>query len=187
MQSKHYAGIGSRETPDDVCNLMKEIANRLKILGYTLRSGGAVGADKAFGSGTDRKIVFGVDDAIVEENLKKTTIEYSQDDGLFMDDFVNKFHPTPFAIGKKGWKLLRRNTLQIVQYDLQGLQLPTVDFVICWTPDGSIDGSKKSSGGTGQALRIASHYGIPVFNLKLGDNELFELAKLIKAYKLTNN
>jgi hypothetical protein len=183
LQSKHYAGIGSRETPDEVCDLMKEIANRLKILGYTLRSGGAVGADKAFESGAGRKIIFGVDSAAVEENSNKTTIDYSQDDCLFMDGFVHKFHPMPSAIGRKGWKLLRRNTLQIVQHNLQNLQLPAVDFVVCWTPDGSIDGSKKSSGGTGQALRIASQYGIPVFNLKLGDSELFKLAKLIKLTK----
>jgi hypothetical protein len=34
-----------------------------------------------------------------------------------------------------------------------------VDCVICWTPGGAI------AGGTGQALRIAAGYNIPVFNL----------------------
>lgn len=32
-------------------------------------------------------------------------------------------------------------------------------FIVCWTRDGG------ATGGTGQALRIADHYEIPVFNL----------------------
>jgi hypothetical protein len=36
---------------------------------------------------------------------------------------------------------------------------------LCWTPDGSLDGQGRRVGGTGQALRIAHHHGIPVFNL----------------------
>ena len=35
-----YAGIGSREVPDDILSVMTRIASRLEELGYTLRSGG---------------------------------------------------------------------------------------------------------------------------------------------------
>jgi hypothetical protein len=38
-------------------------------------------------------------------------------------------------------------------------------FVLCWTPDGSLDGRGRRVGGTGQALRIAHHHGIGVINL----------------------
>ena len=46
-----YAGIGSRETPPDICKIMTEIAKRLAHLGLTLHSGGAEGADSAFERG----------------------------------------------------------------------------------------------------------------------------------------
>jgi hypothetical protein len=41
---KYYAGIGSRETPKDILDLISKIAIKLESLGYTLRSGGADGA-----------------------------------------------------------------------------------------------------------------------------------------------
>lgn len=42
-----------------------------------------------------------------------------------------------------------------------------VDFVVCWTPDGCESEKERSraSGGTGQAIALASRLGIPVFNL----------------------
>lgn len=47
MNGKYYAGIGSRETPTRVLQLMIKAAQRLAQRGYTLRSGGADGADAA--------------------------------------------------------------------------------------------------------------------------------------------
>lgn len=43
-----YAGIGSRETPPDVLDLMTRAARWLAQRGWTLRSGAAQGADSAF-------------------------------------------------------------------------------------------------------------------------------------------
>ena len=54
-----------------------------------------------------------------------------------------------------------RNCHQILGYDLQS----PVDAVICWTPDGKIQG------GTATAIRIALNYNIPVFNLGIKDKE----------------
>lgn len=54
-----------------------------------------------------------------------------------------------------------RNCHQILGYDLQS----PVDAVICWTPDGKIQG------GTATAIRIALKYNIPVFNLGTKDKE----------------
>jgi hypothetical protein len=50
-----YAGIGSRETPADVMALMGRVAARLEVLGWTLRSGAAQGADQAFEAGVSSK------------------------------------------------------------------------------------------------------------------------------------
>lgn len=47
-----------------------------------------------------------------------------------------------------------RNSYQVLGKDLC---LPC-DFILCWTQNGRIEG------GTGQALRIARHFKIPVFN-----------------------
>ena len=54
-----------------------------------------------------------------------------------------------------------RNCHQILGYDLQS----PVDAVICWTPDGKIQG------GTRTAIRVALKYNIPVFNLGTKDKE----------------
>jgi len=39
----YYAGIGSRETPEDVLKYMTRVARGLDRKGYRLRSGGAKG------------------------------------------------------------------------------------------------------------------------------------------------
>lgn len=50
----YYAGVGSRETPQDVLKIMWKIGRYLALNGYTLRSGGgAKGADTAFENGCD--------------------------------------------------------------------------------------------------------------------------------------
>lgn len=54
-----------------------------------------------------------------------------------------------------------RNCHQILGYDLKS----PVDAVICWTPNGKIQG------GTATAIRIALKYNIPVFNLGTKDKE----------------
>lgn len=46
-----YTGIGSRETPENICRLMKDVAAVAAARGYTGRSGGADGADNAFEEG----------------------------------------------------------------------------------------------------------------------------------------
>jgi hypothetical protein len=45
---KYYAGVGSRGTPDDILLLMIRLGRTLADVGYTLSSGDAIGADRAF-------------------------------------------------------------------------------------------------------------------------------------------
>ena len=47
----YYTGVGGRETPPHVLNLMTRIAQGLAKVGGILRSGGARGADSAFEAG----------------------------------------------------------------------------------------------------------------------------------------
>lgn len=44
--NKIYAGIGSRKTPQVVCEVMARLAGRLGQAGWTLRSGRAEGAQR---------------------------------------------------------------------------------------------------------------------------------------------
>lgn len=137
---EHYAGVGSRQTPPDILDLMTDTAQYLRASGWHLRSGGAVGADTAFqsGAGTDC-----------------TVYRPRRDLPGWAFETVTRFHPAPDRLSPYATQLHARNALIMLGDDGES----PVKFVVCWTPDGRI------TGGTGQALRIADHYGIPVRNL----------------------
>lgn len=149
-----YAGVGSRETPEDVCKTMRNLAIVLWKKGYTLRSGGAKGADTAFELGAGpKKEIFLAKDATPE------AIEMAA-----------KFHPAWNRCDPSARKLHARNCMIMLGRDLK--EEDAVKFVIAWTKDG------KASGGTGQALRMAEHYNIPIYNLKnMTGQEILEKLK----------
>ena len=134
-----YAGIGSRETPDAVLRQMTTIAVWLHQKGFTLRTGGASGADSAFERGSG----------------SKKEIYRPRDATPAAMELASKFHPAWNRCSEYAKNLHARNGFQVLGINLDS---PS-NFVVCWTKDG------KASGGTGQAIRIATHYGIPVFNL----------------------
>lgn len=160
MSRKFYAGIGSRETPEDVQDMMTEIASYLEERGYVLRSGNATGADQAFAKGVKTSAAqiwmpwVGFEK---EFALQYYNHEYRY---VFIGDYeahssVTKYHPKPDALSEKGVKFMTRNYRQVIGYDGE----PNSEFILCWTPEG------KASGGTAQALRIAKDKSIPVYNL----------------------
>lgn len=151
--AKFYTGVGSRTTPSYILSLMTKIAQRLSLEGWMLRSGGAVGADKAFeaGAGTGKVNVFYASDATAEAMA-----------------IAARFHPAWHRCSDYAKKLHGRNTFQVL-----GINLDTPSsFLICWTPDGCVSHETRSiqTGGTGTAISIASAYGIPVFNLARADH-----------------
>lgn len=137
----YYAGIGSRQTPEDILKLMTVMASVFCSIGVCLRSGGALGADLAFEQG-------------VNNNALKD-IYYASD--ATSDSFAlsSRYHGGWNSLDSYSKKLHGRNAQILLGRDLQ---LP-VGFIVCWTPGGKV------SGGTGQALRISVDYGIPVYNL----------------------
>ena len=137
-----YAGVGSRRTPKKIREVMTEIARALEQNDFTLRSGG----DTAFEDGV-------VDDKIIY------TITDVTDEALML---VDEYHPAPSALTDYGRLLIARNGFQILGQDLD----TPCEFVLCWTPDGAETSTTINTGGTGQAIRIANAYNIPVFNLK---------------------
>lgn len=170
-----YAGIGSRNTPTDVLELMSRVARRPSLLGYTLRSGAADGADKAFEAGCTNaggnKEIFlpwrGFNDS--QSSL------FSIDDRAF--ELASTLHPYWHNCSQAAKKLHSRNCYQVLG---GSLELPS-DFVLCWTQDGceSDDTRTGKTGGTGQAIALASLNNIPVINFK-NPNALERIAALIK-------
>lgn len=162
--NKYYAGIGSRKTPEDILSLMRKISCKLEKNEYILRSGGALGADLAFEQGTSHADIyvpyfsFNEKHRKVCENVVYKVIN-SADEEAFKS--VKKFHPSPDSLKDVGKLMMARNYRQIV-----GLNEPNSQFVICWTEGG------EERGGTGQAIRIANHFNIPVYNL--GKEEIRE-------------
>lgn len=146
----YYAGIGSRKTPKRICQLMIRIAIRLNKRGYTLRSGGADGADAAFEIGAAGKAMIFL--PWKEFNGNQSQLFDVGDDAL---EIASKFHPKWGRCSVAARKLHGRNVYQVLGQDLK----TPADFVVCWTKDGG------PTGGTGQAIRIAAAHGVPIFNL----------------------
>jgi hypothetical protein len=156
---KFYAGIGSRETPRDVLRGMAGIAGRLGAKSYILRSGGADGADGAFeiGASTYGKEIY-LPWAGFNGRMHSET--FVAGDSVWMQGIARQHHPRWSSLSGAAKKLHTRNVAQILG-NVQGG--PISEFVICWTLDG------KGEGGTGQAIRIARAYGVPVYDLALPD------------------
>ena len=156
---KFWAGIGSRETPEEIQDMMTEIASYLEDIGYILRSGNAQGADQAFAKGVKRAaqiwlpwMEFNQWFSLSHSEHKYAVINPDDEDAY---SSIEKYHPKPKSLGHAAIKLMARNFRQVIGRDNES----NSEFVICWTKGG------KPVGGTGQALRIASDHNIPIYNM----------------------
>lgn len=141
---KYYAGIGSRKTPQDILDMMTKMAKYLSYHGYILRSGGAVGADKAFESGaSSKKEIFYANDIKSDEHSQMA---------LYL---AKNIHPNWDACHPYAKRLHARNVFQILGRNLDS----PVDFVLCWTEEA------KKIGGTRTAIILAERNNIPIFNM----------------------
>ncbi len=148
-------GIGSRETPANILQLMREIGAWARQNCYNVYSGHADGADWAFEIGAQEVctafLPWASFNSHLQSNAKKIIIEPNAE----LIELVYKFHPAAHKLTQGAMRLMCRNVCQILG---EGLKSPT-DIVICWTRDG------KNSGGTGQAMRMADNYKIKIINL----------------------
>ena len=157
---RYYTGIGSRETPQEVQETMKRCAAWLADRGLILRSGGAPGADTAFESGVDRadaKVIF-----VPWDGFHGRPQVFKTPPAALAS--VDQFHPAPQSLSRGARALMARNAMQILGHEMDTPSL----FVLCWTQDGceSHATRTRATGGTGQAISIASHHQVPVFNLR---------------------
>lgn len=171
---KYYAGIGSRETPKHIQEYLYNLAAFLASKGIVLRSGGAQGADKAFEIGCDKV------NGHKEIYLPWANFEGSTSNLIVSNskayEIAEQFHPYWHNLKDGAKKLQARNSHQVLGLDLE---TPS-QFVICWTKEG------KSSGGTGQAIRIAKYYGIPVFDAGSYES-VDEIKKELKQFLIVSN
>lgn len=162
-----YTGIGARKTPEPMLENIRRAAVFMANHGYTLRSGAADGADKAFEEGCDsvqgKKEIY-----LPWENFNGHKSNLWKP-GKIAHNVAEKYHPTWDKLSDGAKKMMARNVNQMF-----GIHLTqNTKLVICWTPEGKI------TGGTGQALRIAKDFKIPVINF--GSQSLQEVEKeLIK-------
>lgn len=173
-----YAGIGARETPEDICRKMSQASKAMAELGFCLRSGGAKGADSAF------------EDGVLQSNAwKEWAAKQHNDAANAADDPFRKiylpfkgfnrhrgsiigstkearliakdFHPKWQILSHRGRDFHARNVYQMLGRSLNDLSR----FVLCWTEDGKIQG------GTGQALRIAEAFSVPILNFAIHSDD----------------
>jgi hypothetical protein len=168
-----YAGIGSRETPTGVLSLMEALAARLAGDGWLLRTGLSPGADQAFYRGAmssagDVELYLPwpgfQSGARLEVEGGSVRVLCAPSPPAWQ--LAPRFHPRWSELADDARRLLARDGDQVLGAGL----LDPVRLVACWTADGSLDGKRLYEDGTGQALRIAHHYGIPVFNLARQDH-----------------
>ena len=165
-----YAGIGSRETPIVVQQMMTSVAQYLSSKGWTLSSGGAGAADSAFESGAGRRTQIWLPWKGLNGNPSE--LYYPSPEAMKL---ASSIHPAWGRCSEGARKLHARNMHQVLGADLN----TPVQFVICWTKDG------QDTGGTGQAIRLAWSRGIKVINMfHKGWEE--ELEKQIKRLKVVH-
>jgi hypothetical protein len=167
-----YAGIGSRQTPVPILRKMQLLAVELRTdHGFTLRSGRAPGADQAFeaGAGDDAEIYKpwrAFEKEFVNSANPMVKME-PKDEALVM---AAEYHPKWEALSWGGKRLHGRNMHIVMGWDLDD----PVDFLVCWTPNGAVQG------GTAQALRVAEDLAIPIFNYgSISMNEEFNLSEVL--------
>jgi len=153
---------------------MESFASELAKRNFILRSGNATGADLAFATGANK-----IDPTLVELHLpwKKFNTEHIVDGNkLFVtgfDEEIRKFsaeyHPAWDKCDKHARSLHTRNATIVLGVSLDD----PVNFLMCWTKD------RTTWGGTGQAIRIADAFGVPIINMT-GDGWDVEFSGVIQ-------
>lgn len=162
--TRFYCGIGSRKAPENILKFITSVSSILENCDYILRSGSALGCDKAFENG-------------VKDKRNKEIFVHS-DAKPWSFETVKKYIPNDRPQTFDSWQpyvkgLLARNMMQVLGEDGNS----PVDFVVCWTRVG--DYKTSEVGGTGYALRCAIDRGIPTYNLNYPE-QLAAFKELVK-------
>lgn len=165
MESKYYTLIGSRSTPEDIMQLLEGVAAKLNNQGWTVRSGGADGADSCAEQqdsylNWSMHIYLPWDGFNGRDSGNRGYINTPKANTYPQAcEIAERLHPNWSACSRGARALHTRNVYQIMG---DSLNEPS-KFVLCWAIPSDNIGNVK--GGTGQAVRFALENGIPVYNL----------------------
>lgn len=163
-----FAFVGSRSLIQDEYSKEAEyffnVVTKCAKLGINFRSGGANGTDYIaecayYSANVSTKVEVYVPDINFNKYMRRFPAEHyivpDTSTLSFRKDIIRRVHPaynrlTPYAL-----QLHCRSVNQISGDDLEH----NVNAVVCWTPNGEVEG------GTRTAIVIAEMLDIPVFNL----------------------
>lgn len=184
--TKHYTGVGSRETPPAMMKVIASFAERLADEGFILRSGAADGADTGFESGHD-KWRWSDEWDHHPDALKEIFIAWNgfsgrtdKEDGVYClkgtivqeaEEIASTIHKAWDVVRKDGTPVLSRgakmlhtrNCFQVLGKDLR---TPS-KFLVCYAP---VDEHGVPKGGTRTAWVLAQSKNIPCYNLFLPEH-----------------
>ena len=150
----YYAGVGRRTTSFESLKTATIFAKEMYKLGYTLRSGGASGADSAFERGANNKTKI-----FLPSSANKKAVE-----------FASQFHPAWHRCSAFTKNAHARNAMILMGENLDD----PVEFTAYIKSDLE---QEVTDGGTGVTLKMAKHFGITTIciNTKTFDSNAFLL------------
>lgn len=175
--NKYYTGIGSRETPKETLDLMREYSRIMALKGWSFRSGGADGADTAFSDGwldASNKAEIPNGEVYLPwdgfNNLRKgnTNCVLVTDKEIIQkaQEILQTVHPAYDRLTRGPLALHTRNVFQVLGKDLQTPSKGVVAYA-------KIDSKGNPMGGTATAIKIALMHSIPVRNLYKEEDRKF--------------
>lgn len=177
-----YAGIGSRKLNKFLSKIKMEFACCMALKGLKLNSGAADGSDTSYETGA--MIAYDYLSNIFPEeypsgqyhHVMNIFLPWNKFNGRIaspLSGYTDQTHPGAEELTApyhKGWeylgqgtrKMMSRNAMQALSKELD----KPVRFISAYTSDGAKTAKETSdkTGGTGQAIRIADDYGVPVYN-----------------------
>lgn len=147
---------------------MRDMARLLGQHRFTLRSGGAQGADAAFETGADE--VQGLKEIYLPPLPWKKGEGQVYAESPEAEAIAREIHPAWGSLSGVGQRLHTRNVHQVLGRDLDSPSW----FLICWTQGG------KAQGGTRTALVLARERHVPCFNLGSRQWTLKEILQVVK-------
>lgn len=166
-----YAGVGSRDTPEEIGVIMTKLARELELCNWKLRSGAATGADTFFENGVEhvnnkeifihKEYAHGRRHSLAENvyNAQRYT-DYAE-----AVKIASEVHPAWHRCSDSAKQLHARNVYQVLGPGMNPQHYSSL--LVCWAiPD--IHGVPE--GGTRTAWNIAVRYNIPRYNLAVRED-----------------
>ncbi|UOL48667.1 hypothetical protein [Pseudomonas phage Astolliot] len=166
-------GIGTRYPDHQAFQMMVKIAKRMAGLGWSLRSGGAIGSDSAWEqgwSGFDTKEIYLAAGADKEFDYQIN----SYDMWMEAQDIASRVHPVWERLSQTSQDLHTRNIFQVLGLTLDRKS----DILVAYAePKGH-----SVKGGTATAYNLAKSLGVPVYNLYTVEGQTLFYTKLAELY-----